>query len=142
MPTVRNLTFSRQYRLANSTDFSLIFKANQFKVSHPSYLILARNNYCRHARLGLVVSKKHIPTATARNRIKRVIRESFRLHHSLCAVDAVFIVRGEILSLSPIEINLLLQRSWVRLSQQCHHRKEAIDAIVNDPNGQGISTID
>ena len=132
MPTVRDLTFSRQYRLANSTDFSSVFEANQFKVSHPNYLILARYNHCRHARLGLVVSKKHIPTATARNRIKRAIRESFRLHHSLCAVDAVFLVRGGIRSLSPNEINLLLQRSWVRLSQKCHHRKEAIDAVVTD----------
>ncbi|MFL3644847.1 MAG: ribonuclease P protein component [Cellvibrionales bacterium] len=129
---MRDLTFSRQYRLANSTDFSLVFEANQFKVAHPNYLILARYNHYRHARLGLVVSKKNIPTAIARNRIKRSIRESFRLHPSLCAVDAVFLVRGGIRSLSPIEINLLLQRSWVRLSQKCNHRKEAIDAVVTD----------
>ena len=132
MPVVPDLKFSKQHRLANSTDFSLVFDANEFKVSHPNYLILARYNHCSHGRLGLVVSKKNISTAVARNRIKRAIRESFRLHHSLAAVDAVFLVRGGIRSLSPNEINLLLQRAWVRLSQKCHHRKEAIDAVVTD----------
>ncbi len=141
MPTVPDLKFPSRYRLVNSTDFSLVFEGNQLKVSHPNYLILARYNDCRHARLGLVVSKKNIPTAVARNRLKRVIRESFRLHHSLGGLDAVFLVRGGIRSLSPIEINLLLQRAWVRLSQKCDHRKGVVDAVVTDPTDQGISTI-
>ena len=133
MPTVPDLKFASQFRLVNSNDFRLVFEANQLKVSHPNYLILSRYNDCRHARLGLVVSKKNIPTAVARNRLKRVIRESFRLNHSLGGLDAVFLVRGGIRSLSPIEINLLLQRAWVRLSQKYDHRRGVVDAVVTDP---------
>ena len=49
------------------------------------------------ARLGLVVGKKAIARASARNRIKRVIRDRFRLQRSqLVAVDVVFRVVGPI----------------------------------------------
>jgi ribonuclease P protein component len=41
-------------------------------------------------RLGLLVSKRHSPLATVRNRIKRCIREAFRLEQGkLGAVDVL-----------------------------------------------------
>jgi ribonuclease P protein component len=44
------------------------------------------------ARLGLAISKKHCRKATARNRIKRIVRESFRHHQAdLGNVDVVVI---------------------------------------------------
>ena len=134
MPTVHDLKFPKQRRLVRSSDFSLVFGSSQFKVSHHSYLILAKYNHLHHARLGLVVSKKNFPSAIARNRIKRVIRESFRIHYELVAVDAVFLVRRGMRTLSPVEINLSLQRAWVRLSQKCVkcHENEVADAIFTD----------
>ena len=45
------------------------------------FTVLCRANQAGTARLGLAISKKHSRRATARNRIKRIIRESFR-HHS------------------------------------------------------------
>jgi ribonuclease P protein component len=48
-----------------------------------------------YSRLGLVVSKK-VGNAITRNRIKRVIRESFRMSEqkSLCNFDVVVIARA------------------------------------------------
>lgn len=44
------------------------------------------------ARLGLAISKKHCRQATGRNRIKRVVRESFRQHQAeLAGLDIVVI---------------------------------------------------
>ena len=44
------------------------------------------------ARLGLAVSKKNCRAATGRNRIKRIVRESFRLNQAeLAGLDVVVI---------------------------------------------------
>lgn len=51
----------------------------------------------QHARLGLIVGKKAVARASARNRIKRVIRERFRIAQSeLPAVDMVVRVVGPV----------------------------------------------
>ncbi|HJY07945.1 MAG TPA: ribonuclease P protein component [Bryobacteraceae bacterium] len=49
-----------------------------------------RNNDLDCARLALIVPKKLIPTAVARNRIRRLTREAFRLHQAhLSGLDCV-----------------------------------------------------
>lgn len=56
------------------------------------FTVLARDNQDEIPRLGLAISKKHCRKATARNRIKRVIRESFRQHQvQLAGLDIVVI---------------------------------------------------
>ena len=54
--------------------------------------MLCRHNKTERARLGLAISKKHCRAATARNRIKRIVRESFRQHQAaLAGLDIVVI---------------------------------------------------
>jgi len=42
------------------------------------FTVLYRENGTRNARLGLAVSKKNCRMAARRNRLKRIVRESFR----------------------------------------------------------------
>jgi ribonuclease P protein component len=52
--------------------------------------VLSRSKDQPLARLGLAISKKHCKSAVQRNRIKRVVRESFRQHQSdLTGIDIV-----------------------------------------------------
>jgi len=44
------------------------------------FTVLYRGNNLQCARLGLAVSKKNCRHATGRNRLKRIVRESFRKH--------------------------------------------------------------
>ena len=44
--------------------------------------VLAAPNGLDYARLGMIVPKKVVTTAVARNRVKRLLRESFRLHQA------------------------------------------------------------
>jgi len=47
-----------------------------------------------NARLGIIASKKILPRAVHRNRVKRIIREVFRQHSiKACGLDMVVMVR-------------------------------------------------
>jgi len=85
--------FAKASRLLNASDFSAVFNNTHFKVSCRYFLVLARRNESSNSRLGLVVAKKNIPTAVQRNRIKRLIRDSFRRQELIDGLDLVVLVR-------------------------------------------------
>ena len=54
------------------------------------FTVLYKNNDEQEARLGLAISKKNCRSAVARNRLKRLVRESFRIHRAdLQGLDVV-----------------------------------------------------
>ena len=84
-------------------------------MAHPNLLILSEPNGTETSRLGLVIGKKNVPTAVARNKIKRVVRETFRLTELPVAVDLVFLARKDLGKLSSTELATLITQSWGRL---------------------------
>jgi ribonuclease P protein component len=72
------MKFSRQSRLLKPAEFKLVFN-KPLRSGDDCFRILARPNETQRHRLGMAVSKKACAKAVGRNRIKRVIRESFRL---------------------------------------------------------------
>lgn len=73
-------TFARRYRLTKTDEFSSVFgfrKAIRGKLLMLHYQ--PRGEELSDARLGLVVGKKLLKRSVDRNRIKRIIREQFRL---------------------------------------------------------------
>ena len=104
-------------RLLNSNDFSRVFKDAKFKASHPQCLILANPNLSDNPRLGIVVSKKNVRLAVSRNRIKRLIRESFRLKQQhLHSIDAIVLARRGIDELNNQQITEILNGLWKRIN--------------------------
>ena len=86
-------TFTREQRLLTGRQFKNVF-AKPRRSSDRYFTVLARDNGCERARLGLAVAKKRIRLLVGRNRIKRLVRESFRHHaDSLGAVDVVVMSR-------------------------------------------------
>ncbi len=76
--TVPGEGFSRQARLLLAVDYQNVF-SKAHRERDRFFTILTRSNQCAFARLGLAVSKKNVSKlAVERNRIKRLIRESFR----------------------------------------------------------------
>ena len=120
-PSDRQL-FTRQQRLLNAGDFQRVFDHTRFKASTRELLILGAANSLGHSRIGFIIAKKHIRTAVQRNRIRRIIREYFRVHcHELSAQDAadlVILARKGFDQLPNSEISSTFSFLWNKLVRQ------------------------
>ena len=68
---------TRTFRIRKSSDFAIL--AKQAKIFRGNgFLVRYLNNRQNHARLGIAISKKQVKHAVKRNRIKRIVRETFR----------------------------------------------------------------
>lgn len=105
--------YPKKSRLLTADEFTAVFNSNQYKVANRHFLILALQQPEFNSRLGTVVAKKNISKAVQRNRIKRLIRESFRHQQpTLTNFDLVVLVRKGADSLRNIEISKSLSHLW------------------------------
>ncbi len=82
--------------------------------------VLAVENQLEHPCLGLAVSVKSSGNAVRRNRLKRLIRESFRKHQQqLGGYDLVVITRAGLASLTNRQITQRLAGHWQTINKQC-----------------------
>ena len=100
-------------RLLTPRDYKRVF-SNPVKFFQPGLLALCSKNSLGYSRLGMAVSKKNLPKAVDRNRIKRLIRESFRMSLRNESVDVVVLTRNPIINMDNTQIfeqlDWLLQR--------------------------------
>lgn len=116
---IRRYAFPKSRRLLTAAEFSAVFKDAPLRVSHPSFLILARTNAEAGPRLGLVVAKKYVKRATRRNTIKRITRESFRLQqHNIPKIDAIVLARRGADAFDADELAVIMNGLWKRLAKR------------------------
>ena len=118
--------FDKTVRLLASNDYSPVFADAHFRMSSAEFLVLASNTRGAKARLGIVVAKKQVRLATERNRLKRVIRESFRHHqHELPKFDIVVLVRSKAASRDNKNLSGLLTGLWTKLAAKARATAES-----------------
>lgn len=112
-------SFGRKLRLLTASDYKAVFGKAELKVSCPQLLILAIKSGYEDPRLGLVIPKKHIRLAVERNRLKRLLRESFRKHQQLLIeMDIVILARFGSDKLDNENFVTLVEKLWQDLMRR------------------------
>lgn len=90
-----NFQFGKQRKLLKRAEFNHVFQ-NGKRFSTPGFVLIYIKNTFGFARLGFVISKKNIPKAHDRNRIRRVVKESFRKNPNIAGYDVVFLAKKDL----------------------------------------------
>lgn len=111
--------FPRAARLTRPSEFKRIF--DKPVVSADAFFrVLARAGTGTGPRLGMAVSRNVERRAAGRNRIKRIVRESFRRYFGAespggCPVDVIVLPRQLCARTDNRQLSESLQRHWVRI---------------------------
>jgi len=115
------MSLPHQYRLTEKRDFHEIFE-KPCVISDSCFKILAKPNARMGSRLGMAVSRKVDRRAVQRNRLKRLVRESFKSQIAskpqLIAADFMVLPRQQAVSISNKEIFERLGRLWNNVSRK------------------------
>jgi len=107
-----NYRLQKENRLLNAADYGRVFK-KATRSRDKWFTVLCRDNRKDVARLGLAISKKNCRQASGRNRIKRVVRESFRQHQvELAGLDIVVLNQPACRAASNQSLFDSLERHW------------------------------
>jgi ribonuclease P protein component len=111
--------FTRDQRLTRPEEFQRAF-AEGCRSTLTGLVLISRPNGQAGSRLGLAISRKHVRRSVDRNRLKRQIRESFRLHQgALGARDYVALARPGLDRLTSTALRKELDRHWAVHIQRC-----------------------
>jgi len=106
--------FRAYNRLKRPEEFKRVFSSKN-RSSDNSFMFMARENGIQLARLGLAVPKKHVHKSVDRNRLKRIIRESFRLRlKQLEGKDVVVVVKSR-LDINSEKVESGLVKHWDKI---------------------------
>jgi len=138
--TDNGTSFSASVRLLKPDEYSRVFK-NPVRSSDRYLTVLAVNReeslidnsglaaekQASGPRLGLAISKKNAKRAVDRNRIKRLIRESFRQNRcKLPAIDLVIMAKPVTKNADNRQIFQSLEQHWHKLAQTFHKRNSQL----------------
>ncbi|OOG57877.1 ribonuclease P protein component [Rhodanobacter sp. C03] len=118
----------REARLRRPGDFAAL-RTSSGRAGGRCFHLRYRNNELGHARLGLAISKRVSKRAVERNRIKRLLRESFRrIRHQLPAIDLMVMAREQAAGVPGPQLLAELDGLWKKLLTKPSESAAAIEA--------------
>lgn len=110
--------FSKQKRLLSKLDYSAVFES-PISIRSPFFTLLAHPTSNSWPRLGVIVAKRFLKKAVDRNRVRRLIRESFRLNQQhLAGLDIVVLLRCNCAAEPNGVLYNCLRKQWQDLSRR------------------------
>ena len=129
--TPRSYAYAKHHRLQHALQFEAVY-SGKVRQSRGPLTIFAIPNSLPHPRLGLSVGRK-VGIAPKRNRIKRLLRESFRLlqHDWPTGYDIVINVRPhDVLLLA--DYQRILSHLMVALHKEWVKRNETVSKVSHE----------
>ncbi len=100
----------------HATEFDNVFKNGQ-RSGDRFFTVLFHPNTGDGPRLGFAISKQKVRLAVGRNRLRRLVRESFRRRAaSLPAIDLVVMARDATRAAARGELSASLEKHWLRIT--------------------------
>ena len=113
------LTLPARLRVRHKRDFDGAYARGR-RMGDGFFSVTVLRNDAGAPRLGLAVAVKVAGGAVARNRLRRIIRESFRLQqHELPAADLVVSARSSARSATAGALRESLAALWKKVGEQC-----------------------
>ncbi len=115
-PSARRLRFGTKLRLRSKLQFDAIYAGGR-RVDDRYFGLRIKPNGLDHPRIGLAVAIKTMGSAVARNKVRRLVRESFRLaQHDLPPVDIVVAAKNPAREAPAATLRASLAALWQRVA--------------------------
>ena len=111
--------FLLKQRICRAAEFQIVFKQGKrlFEACFICHVLKTDRDY---ARLGVITNKKNCRLATDRNRIRRQIRERFRLNqHQLAGMDVVIALKSSVEKITDQEQAQCIEKLLSQLVVRC-----------------------
>ena len=116
--TKASLGFEPRKRLHLPAEFRDVRQRGR-RISDAYFSLSVLPNQRPHARLGLAISTRSAGNSVARNRLKRITRESFRLNqHALPSVDVTVAARDAARGAPARELRTSLEKHWKAIRER------------------------
>jgi ribonuclease P protein component len=118
-PTSRRLRFGPELRLRSKPQFDAIYAGGR-RIDDRFFGLRVKPNGLGFPRIGLAVAVKTAGNAVRRNRLRRLVRESFRLAQiDLPAVDIVVAAKFPAAEAPAATLRASLATLWQRVASTC-----------------------
>ncbi len=114
----RRARLQKHAKLLKAVEFDRVFDKS-VRSSDRYFTVLARPNELNYPRLGLAISKRRVRFAVGRNRLKRLVRENFRLTEQNSCVDYVVMAGSQAARANNRELLSALEKHWKILKEKC-----------------------
>ncbi len=105
-------------KLLKAVEYDYVFD-RAIRSSDRYFTVLARPNNLPHPRLGMAFTKKRVKLAVARNRLKRISRESFRLTQEIYHADYIVLAGAQCVKATNQQLFHSLENHWQQLHKKC-----------------------
>ena len=111
--------FLSKQRIRSAAEFQIVFKQGKrfFEGCFACHVLKTDRDY---ARLGVVINKRNCRLAIDRNRIRRQVREQFRLmQHQFAGMDVVIALKSSVEKITDQEQAQCIEKLLLQLVAHC-----------------------